>query len=59
MQFCHDPVFLKDKDRVGVEFFYDQALTYEKQKRVAITIAQLVTKFSGYRHVKSHTPLTR
>ena len=39
MQFCHDPVFLKDKDWVGVEFFYDQALTYEKQKRVAITIA--------------------
>ena len=56
MPCCHDPVILKDKDWVGVEFFYDQALTYEKQERAAI--AHLVTKFSGYRRVKSHTPLT-
>ena len=31
MPCCHDPVILKDKDWVGVEFFYDQALTYEKR----------------------------
>ena len=56
MPCCHDPVILKDKVWVGVEFFYDQALTYEKQEHAAI--AHLVTKFGGYRRVKSHTPLT-
>ena len=34
-----------------------QALAYEKQGLA--TIAHLVTKFRGYRHVKSRTPSTK
>ena len=34
-----------------------QASAYEKQERV--TIACLITKFRGYRHVKSQTPPTK
>ena len=34
-----------------------QASAYEKQGRV--TIAHLVTKFGGYRHVKSRMPSTK
>ena len=33
---------------------YFQASAYEKQGRA--TIARLITKFRGYRHVKSRTP---
>ena len=34
-----------------------QTLAYEKQGHA--TTAHLVTKFKGYRHVKSHTPPTK
>ena len=36
---------------------HSQALAYEKQGRA--TIARLVTKFRGYRRVKSRTPSTK
>ena len=42
---------------IYIYIYIYQALPYEKQARA--TIARLVTKFRGYKRVKSRTPPTK